>query len=1344
MKRYFISHDLVDSSLSYSSDISQRLFSTNLLDEYGFFYKNNYNTALLGLNDLASLVGAIIVAEGGMGKSYELRNLEHEFKDDEICFVETIRYLGNPQALGNLITRAAENDKTKILIDGLDEVPELIPFLIASLRNLNSQVNIFIASRNIPQLKCVSEELSLPVVALLPFSQTDVIELAREKGVSHPSGFIETVIDLSLGGFAAKPLSCIFLLSSYLKDSLRNFSNDNLWQKGILHLCEENDSSSRRLLNYEGADAYTCMNYASRIAIILKLTGKSIIWNGLAANCPEHCLDFSPFFNADFSKEIFRETLHRGIFIPVGTDCFRFSHVMHWDYLAANGMHKFIERKHWEAVILTPDKKSIFPQWEGVAPWLAALDDKWRDLAFKLQPELLATSDKVIKEVGAGKLCRAIIKRANSLDYWNRHESSIRTRLHTLRSPESLKVLATVFETSTSVAERELAISIVRECKAIELEDYLVDIFCDSSEEHGLRSQAAYSLQDFASYNARNACKRLLTDINSDIGLKGLVFRLCWPELISIEEIAPHLLKEDRHIIDAYEIWLTHDFPESLESLSLDDCLGLLTWAIENIERRDDYHDSVFDMKRQIYTLCWKKFDDPRIYYLLARGLFNFQRIYESPFADSSIYGIPATLILERKDFIAGVLKRHIVAEYMIAQDDISGEELEFTSLVISDDFEYVFNKIQVATDNENATKWVRCLNRIRHAIPLPEESARWDVVHSRFPAIFEQDSINAQLARKKYDDEERERKKERSKPFEKKKQTRQDDIAFIKASLQARTASDYFYIIISFFANETRNSIIDYRDTDIWKELSSEEHQMLVIAAKDFLFKITVPKVKENTVYPAYCRAFYMLFTENRQEFELLPETIWAKFASHLFQYVSFDHHNVLFPIFEYFNKKFPSIFQQALANKLQQEALSDFTSYLVRFKALLTEKSLKSIIENCSRKKLNNKQRSTILFSVYKVNENIIREHIAEKYLAKGWSLGRYDYRISLLIVACFPQYLERFVQKAIEERRWGKKWLENIVGLEPYDFHLISLFGKLSLSMCVKLYIWIHRIYPMTNMPERIGAYHSNITDKMKRFKGELFRLIIEADEIGVVAALEKIYKCFPEDDWLQDYILKARKRELKLKHMPLDTVEIKSILERLHPRQRVVTSPQALLELICELLFDYQEYLTGKRYPMVESLWNYSADQLKPKSEEDFSDNILNYLQLRLVDAGVIINREVQLNRGINGKSGARTDIWINVLDQKRTILSLCIEVKGSWNSSTPTALHEQLVKQYMGSNAAQAGIYLVGWFDSLEYPKKNCWQNDRQKARNELSAQAKMEQAKGYLVQAVVINCDYRI
>src|SRR3989338_5640887 len=102
--------------------------------------------------------------------------------------------------------------------------------------------------------------------------------------------------------------------------------------------------------------------------------------------------------------------------------------------------------------------------------------------------------------------------------------------------------------------------------------------------------------------------------------------------------------------------------------------------------------------------------------------------------------------------------------------------------------------------------------------------------------------------------------------------------------------------------------------------------------------------------------------------------------------------------------------------------------------------------------------------------------------------------------------------------------------------------------------------------------------------------------------------------------------------------------------------------------------------------VERLWNYDGGgnrrkNFRPKDEESLSDGVERWIRDDLsISRGVIVNREVQLQRG------QKTDIKINAvklgdMSGDAKILTVVIEVKGCWNNEILTAMETQLYEKY---------------------------------------------------------------
>ena len=111
-------------------------------------------------------------------------------------------------------------------------------------------------------------------------------------------------------------------------------------------------------------------------------------------------------------------------------------------------------------------------------------------------------------------------------------------------------------------------------------------------------------------------------------------------------------------------------------------------------------------------------------------------------------------------------------------------------------------------------------------------------------------------------------------------------------------------------------------------------------------------------------------------------------------------------------------------------------------------------------------------------------------------------------------------------------------------------------------------------------------------------------------------------------------------------------------------------------------------------------------------------------------------------------GKRTDIFVNTLRRSETgepidPIAAVVEAKGCWNDELFTALGTQLVGDYMVQLAAPVGIYLVGWFDLVNWDRKDSRRRRVPKrAIDEVRQQLEGRAAaapEGFLVRAVVIE-----
>jgi hypothetical protein len=190
-----------------------------------------------------------------------------------------------------------------------------------------------------------------------------------------------------------------------------------------------------------------------------------------------------------------------------------------------------------------------------------------------------------------------------------------------------------------------------------------------------------------------------------------------------------------------------------------------------------------------------------------------------------------------------------------------------------------------------------------------------------------------------------------------------------------------------------------------------------------------------------------------------------------------------------------------------------------------------------------------------------------------------------------------------------------------------------------------------------------------------------------------------------------------------------------------------------------LQDYQEWIGQNAARTAQQLWNKQArrskqgDTYRPSQENDFSDHVRDYLKTKLERHGVVINREVEISRRPRSPIDDRTDIQIDAVRKNLTgseldRITIPIEAKGCWNRALKYAMRTQLVKDYMASINATAGIYLVGWFpkprwDSNDHQRGQTpdWNVDQARAFFDKQA-AELSEETTKTVRAFVVDCGF--
>jgi len=142
------------------------------------------------------------------------------------------------------------------------------------------------------------------------------------------------------------------------------------------------------------------------------------------------------------------------------------------------------------------------------------------------------------------------------------------------------------------------------------------------------------------------------------------------------------------------------------------------------------------------------------------------------------------------------------------------------------------------------------------------------------------------------------------------------------------------------------------------------------------------------------------------------------------------------------------------------------------------------------------------------------------------------------------------------------------------------------------------------------------------------------------------------------------------------------------------KRYVADSATLKQILLDTLEEIAVELRGALGLSLQ-LWNTAPHRI-PKSENEISNVLAEWLRTRLAGDRAVINREVEINPPPGGAGGDRTDILVQALGA-HDVVTVVIEVKGAWNEQLVPSIESQLAGRYLKPGFTDFGIYVVAWF-----------------------------------------------
>ncbi|MFC9773402.1 MULTISPECIES: hypothetical protein [unclassified Pseudarthrobacter] len=289
------------------------------------------------------------------------------------------------------------------------------------------------------------------------------------------------------------------------------------------------------------------------------------------------------------------------------------------------------------------------------------------------------------------------------------------------------------------------------------------------------------------------------------------------------------------------------------------------------------------------------------------------------------------------------------------------------------------------------------------------------------------------------------------------------------------------------------------------------------------------------------------------------------------------------------------------------------------------------------------------------------------------------------------------------------------------------------------------WMEEQFPRTEDEHVEGAHTVTKREQAGRWRDRLFEILIERGTAETVEALSKFAAGHTEQGWRKAGLARALRAKRESEWEPLTIGALAQLGQDKH--SRMARSDQELSNIVREALVDIQERIVGNT-PESHLLWETRV--MRPKSEDEVSDYLLNRLRDRLETKSVVVNREVQVRRNSSSGIPERTDLLIEAFRAQDSPIRVVVEVKGAWSVELMSAIPEQLVGRYLKDYPSANGVYIVLWPDVGSWSAKDGREDrtrmarlDRLAIELDLSEQADEAARSGYPVQVVHLDIPYR-
>ena len=1362
------------------------------LDTSGFLYDpeseygKSYNPDLVKFDGISNIPCLILLGEAGIGKTTAIEQEYNKVKqkieqsNDKCLRFNLIGYDSNSDLRENIFknetlqTWLNGTHKLYLFLDSLDEgLLSLETIAITLEREIDKlpcdRLYFRITCRTADWKHSLTEkfqekwgEKNVAIYELAPLRKIDVVDEVKKQGIDE-NEFFQQLLDKEAVPLAIKPITLKFILKIYVDNSRFPSSKKELYEKGCLKLCTEvNPKRNELSLNQ---DQYNLSEkqrliLTGRIAAITIFTNKVAIWD-----CPD--FEEKPYSDIwiqdlcvgkekidgqefDITKSRIKEVFSISGLFYVRENRIGFAHKTYAEFLAAWYLTQHeIPLVQIMSLIVSPEdsERKLIPQLHETAAWLASMRSDVSQKIINSDPDVLLKSD-VPEDVNLREaLVSNLLEQYEQEKLFNRG-SGIYSQYRKLKHPKLANQLKPyIKDYNENFNARYEAIKISKICEVKELQDDLVDLALDRTQQIYLRSIAASTIASIGDSKTRLKLKPLAVQElpeDKEDRLKGYALKAIWRYHLTAKELFDVLAPPKRkNFLGGYQSFIERDL---VLKLNPDDILVALNWLEKQGVRC--FGHPFEKLGDKILLKAWNHFDNPKIVENFVKIALIQWEAHQRLITNSNSKENFDILISRDDD-----KRRKLIENSVVILAELTDKPSSFLSFATEDfplnkDIFWMLDKIN-QTESQQAQKiWSKLIewnfNRQKvnpreiDAIIIATQSN--NILYDNFKSYFIVDLDSSEAERQKshyFEEKEYQENQQKSSHFN--RQLKDQVIEDLLLSLESGNLDAWWLLNQEMIFYPYSNSCggnqleLDLTRLPVWQEKDIKTRNRIIYGAKKYISE------QDNVVYDwigtssfnhaaiSGVKALNLLLLLSPEFIESLDYETWKRWSPVIVAYPNGCNPDLVKSA--YLNTPHEMI--DTLLFLIDKDNETDYLyPRLERFKTCWDDTLNHAIFKKVKDISLKPELHNYLL--QYLLQENCQETHkYVESFLILSQSRRSLVRKIrqsisKTLIKNANPEIWTMLWPEIQKDEEFWCEVLENIAA----DYSPFGLYLNLTEKQLADLYMWFvqkysHHEYPNDDDFEE-EANERNLRQKIANFRDNI---VIQLKEKGTKQAcreIQLIAQQFPELTWLKITLFDTQiNRRTKTWQPPKPAEIFKLVRDR---DQRLVNDGNELLEVLIESLKRLELELQGKT-PAARDVWdqtNLKPLRYKPNDENTFSSYVKRFLDRDLTQRGIIANREVELRPSQGGAPGERTDIHVdavikNAKGEVYDSITVIIEVKGCWHKELNTAMETQLVNRYLQDNTCQHGLYLVGWF--------NCNQWDDSDSRKRKSPTITIEQAK---------------